>query len=498
MKWLFSALILLFYSSYSYSQNRTNIMMHGYDVWQFNNFILNHTVDTFYASSVYQKVGYELTTSTSISDSSGNFILASNGIFIENANHDTLLNSIDFNPGWITDQSIQNNFGLWIGGPQCVIILPYPGHSNLYAVFHESAEYLDNHGFPDSQPMFLGMSVVDMNLDNGLGGIPDSLKTIHVMDDTLMFGRITACKHANGRDWWIVVRHVDSNIYFKFLLTPKGVTGPFTQTIGVGGPVNDIVGEACFSPDGKWYATCGNDNRLNIFRFDRCSGDFFDPRFVQVPNANPFNSFDDQVYGNAFSPNSQLLYIVRYTSLLQYNLLIDSMIQVASWDTFYSPTKTVFAMAQIENNNKIFINTYGGSNIIHFINSPDSIGVSCDFIQNQFLLPDYNANLPTFPNYDLGPLKLSPCDTLHNVPPSGSISINPNPASSFINIEYNSDADQQFNLYDILGRKVGGIALYSVFKNRMLEVNDLPPALYLWEVTKQNAVVQAGKIEVVR
>ena len=69
---------------------------------------------------------------------------------------------------------------------------------------------------------------------------------------------------------------------------------------------------------------------------------------------------------------------------------------------------------------------------------------------------------------------------------------------SGFNIEYNSDADQQFILSDILGRKVGGIALYAVFRNRMLEVNDLPPALYLWEVTKQNAVVQAGKIEVVR
>lgn len=60
---------------------------------------------------------------------------------------------------------------------QGILILPDPGISTRYCVFHESGESIFSYGASEVQPLGLSYSVIDMNLDNGLGGIVDTLKT---------------------------------------------------------------------------------------------------------------------------------------------------------------------------------------------------------------------------------------------------------------------------------------------------------------------------------
>src|SRR6476620_2713060 len=97
-------------------------------------------------------------------------------------------------------------------------------------MFHESAEYFVFQSQNDAQPLELRYSIVDMSLDTGLGGISD--KKIVVLQDTLVWGFLTACKHANGRDWWVIAHQYYSNRYYKLLITPVGIEGPFIQDIG--------------------------------------------------------------------------------------------------------------------------------------------------------------------------------------------------------------------------------------------------------------------------
>ena len=69
------------------------------------------------------------------------------------------------------------------------------------------------------------------------------------LQDTLDFGKLSACRHANGRDWWIIVARYTFNEFHRFLLTPTGLEWVGTQQIGdkviIGG------GQAFFTPDGN-------------------------------------------------------------------------------------------------------------------------------------------------------------------------------------------------------------------------------------------------------
>jgi hypothetical protein len=133
------------------------------------------------------------TTEGNICDNNGNFIMSSNGVWIANANNDTMLNGAGLNPGPFASSSL-NSHGLMIDGGN--IILPYPGDTSKYILFHQTAtDYND----PTSTELF--SSIVDMTLDSGLGGVIQ--KNTSIFQDSISWG-ITACRHANGRDWWVV------------------------------------------------------------------------------------------------------------------------------------------------------------------------------------------------------------------------------------------------------------------------------------------------------
>ncbi|MBK9270461.1 MAG: T9SS type A sorting domain-containing protein [Saprospiraceae bacterium] len=97
---------------------------------------------------------------------------------------------------------------------------------------------------------------------------------------------ITACRHANGRDWWIVVPTRHSHDKVVFLLDPEGlkfsnkyVSGLKSRTMG--------YGNAAFSPDGKTYGWLSEDDRaldggfIELFDFDRCEGKLSNHRLKQ-------------------------------------------------------------------------------------------------------------------------------------------------------------------------------------------------------------------------
>src|SRR5438093_11769444 len=96
----------------------------------------------------------------------------------------------------------------------------------IYYMFHST---LDNAPYY-TKAHYLYYSKIDMNLNGGYGGVVN--KNVIAIQDTLTPGKITACKHANGRDWWVLVPRVNSNIYYTFLLSTQGITGITQQAIG--------------------------------------------------------------------------------------------------------------------------------------------------------------------------------------------------------------------------------------------------------------------------
>ncbi len=481
IRWYSIAFIILIGNTPAFTQNRNNAWMIGYNyTQQYPDIGISFQSGSFNTFSVYRNMQFFLT-DASICDTSGNLQFYTNGIYIANKNHDTLMNTQNFNSGWATDY--YGDIGLGIA--QGAIVIPIPDKGDRYIVFYETAEpILYNFGYTYS-PIELNYSIVDMSLDGGLGGIDLSYKEKVILADTLTRGRLTACKHANGRDWWLVSHKYISDIYYKFLITPDTILGPYTQQIGIVTSNYDGLGSARFSPDGSKYVWMENRDTLNFFDFDRCTGELSNPVMTITPAGDYITT------GSAISSNSTYFYVGSLFGVFQYDLLAvdipNSVVQVAQYDT--TQLGLWFSQMQLAPDGKIYIATYNGSKYLHVINEPDSFGLACNVVQSQEMMPSWNiSSMPNFPNYDLGPLQGSPCDTLYmgtNFQNENlqSFTISPNPASNFFNIVYKTDHEIIATITNEIGHELQRFTLYPWFKNRIVYTDKLAPGIYLLTFT---------------
>ena len=255
-------------------------------------------------------------------------------------------------------------------------------------------------------------------------------KNVSIINDTLAYGRIVASRHANGRDWWIIVPQFDSNQYYTILFTSNGIED--IQTIEMGEQVLTGGFQSSFSPDGKKYARIDikyageSEHQVTLYDFDRCTGVF----------TNPISfTFIDLAFGGgglAFSENSRFLYVTSWFNVYQFDLnasnIEATMIKVAEYDGFEDPIydlNTDFKLAQLGPNGKIYIACATNANYLHIIHTPNNRGLACNVEQHGLELAALNdRSIPNFPYYGLGPLDGSPCDTLgiDNPPPQAAFS----------------------------------------------------------------------------
>lgn len=383
--------------SFCFGQGVINNYPFGHDNWpkallNFPNNVPSVSVDT----NITLRMRY---THANISDSNGILLFYTNGIKVMDGNHYTMPNGAGLNPCQYTTQVQYDGLSL----PQADIIIPFPDDSNKFYLFHQSMEYLSV--YSASQTYY---SVIDMTKNNGMGDV--TLKNISFLQDTLYGGSITACKHANGRDWWLIIPRAYSPMYYIYLITPIGVNFNSLQSIGN----RYYDGQAAFSKDGSKYGYYDYYDDVEIFDFDRCSGLLSNNKYVAINDSN-------WGLGFCFSPDSKLAYAASAHFLYQFNLdsanLSSSMQTVANWDSTYDPwgppVEAGFEFMQIGPDGKIYMTTTWATHYMHYIDYPDSIGVACGMQQHALLLPTYNGNtIPNFVNYFLGPVVGSVCDSL--------------------------------------------------------------------------------------
>lgn len=70
------------------------------------------------------------------------------------------------------------------------------------------------------------------------------------------YGKLSACKHANGKDWWVIVLEYNTNKYHRYLLNKDGIKEIGVQAVG--DKDANGVGISVFSPDGTKYARHNN------------------------------------------------------------------------------------------------------------------------------------------------------------------------------------------------------------------------------------------------
>ena len=341
----------------------------------------------------------------SLSSTSGRLLAYSEGCRLYNAQHEIMPNgdSLAYGEAW---ESYCETGGY--PGDQHHLILPWPGDSTkvifLYLKFTDDFR---------STPLYY--SIVSFDMISPLGRV--ILKDQFLVDAGLT-ALLTGTKHANGRDWWIVLPEGETNRFNVFLLDPSGITLISTQAVGDQIGIRAHSSQAVFTPDGSRYIRFNPWNGLDIFDFDRCTG-----QFSNSLESGPFSDPVITVGGVACSMDSKYLYVSNRQFLYQYDLhetdILSSKVLVGTYDGYVDPFPTTFYHMLLAPDGKIYMFSSNGVKSLHVINHPERKGILCDLQQHAIKLPAYNSiGSPTMPYFRLGPFDGSACDTLgiNNLP----------------------------------------------------------------------------------
>ncbi|MCZ2248046.1 MAG: T9SS type A sorting domain-containing protein [Bacteroidia bacterium] len=434
---------------------------------------------------------YMWSNGANISSSSGKLLFYTNGYCVMDINGNIIANGDSLSP---TAYSLQN----WYSGlnfPQSTLIFQHKLDSSLYTMVHTSLE----NGSAQFGPLKVWRSEFKVNTDSSISVIE---KNIVILTDTIEFMGITACKHANGRDWWVLIKNQFSTKTHLLLFTPDTMISSLIETPA--SPLFDNGALKVFSPNGNYYATyASHAGGVRIYNFDRCAGAL--SLISQIPDPDNASSAG---FGISFSPTERFLYFNNLYSIyrvdMQSSLLPSDVELVYNYTPFMDSAfgyYNVFHVMELSNDGKLYISGSGSCRYYCTIDNPDAIDIAdIGYHHFEFQIPYFNNHTYTnHANYTLGPLAGSPCDTLglgkkgllNN---SIAIEIYPNPNKGNFAVNYSPQAESgMLYIYDMNGHVVFNeyIAPWSNIKNINLE-HKLSNGIYALMLTfgKQTALAK--------
>lgn len=417
---------------------------------------------------------------SNICDRQGNLLFYTGGCYVLNSEHAIMQNG----------DSITSDYALqyWCGSNvfpmrQNNTILPHPGDTNQYVIFnYNMAKPYDSLA---PMPTEFYYHLVDMTKDNGLGAMVEK-KQIAIAD-TLYRGQMTAARHANGTDWWVVTSEWHSTCYYVTPLTSEGIGIP---QLSCPGPVLVSFGggQATFNPIGTKYVRCDGKNGLWVFDFDNEAGLLSNPMELTFPQ--PPSSYR----GACFSPNSRFLYVASYLQLWQFDMEaadIQASLQLVGEMDVSNPISGggSLAFSQLGADGKIYIAGPGNHSYLSRINKPNCLGMACDFRQWEIALlaPNFGGlpNMPHFniiePSYDCNGV------ATHDPMLQSDFSVFPNPFFDMFTVRHRTSQPVNYVILNSIGQPIKdgiiGLGEDTVY------LNEATPAgvyyLRLWANDKQ-------------
>lgn len=340
--------------------------------------------------------------SSSVSDRNGNLLLYSNCGQVYNANHQMI-------NGWPPA-------AFYPGGDryaQGMLLLPISDSTFFHFNKWGSSTFLGS--------STLYFSKINTLSNGGGGGVYDP----HQFLSDSLAEHCAAVRHADGKNWWVLDHKTESDSFVVFRTDSAGnVFKHFQKVGGVHAALwSDYTSPLVFNEQGDQFALTSDTGRVEIFDFDRCTGEitFFD--VIQKPKIQN-NAF----YGLSFSPSGQFLYVSDRafdfsglpSYLYQFDLNSSNILasELLIWQTpagFYpngDPIRRTLFTHKLGPDGKIYIVHASGDipgrpvgDSLGVIHAPDALGLACDFRPKSFpVTPGRAAGLPNIPNYRLGPL----------------------------------------------------------------------------------------------
>ena len=379
---------------------------------------------------------------------------------------------------------------------QEMVIVPNPGNINQFYLFSAGITPTTNPGFY--------WSLIDLSYNGGLGRVVQ--KNVQLQNFPVNDG-IAAVKHGNGRDWWVVHKRFEPNVFtdefYIYLVNSSGIQSQPIQFIGRPSKNNNL--RIKYSPNGEKLAVHEAGNNLDVYNFDRCTGIISNQVVVHDTNTIAVNGL---YWSTEFSPDETKLYLttIPYGNNDSISCLIQFDLQApdiqASMDTigiFESPSESGFL--KLGPDSKIYLShnyynidcdfsylycdtTYYPENMnLSVIHQPNELGALCDFRPYSFYLGGHRSyhGLPNNPNYELGPLVGSSCDTLTTAV-TGPAAL----PTAQLKLFFHSGWRQLFvNGQGLQGTR-GGLSLYSITGQLLRhEAVDIQPPYYTrqWDLS---------------
>ncbi len=299
-----------------------------------------------------------------ISDTNGNLLLYTDGITVWNRNHQPMPNGTDL-----------------LGDPsstQSGLIVPKPGEPNIYYIFS-----LDD----EAEVNGLRYTVVDMNLDGGLG---DVTAEKNLLLRTPMTEKITAVENADGSGIWVITKAYDTNEFLSYLVDASGLnTMPVVSSFSTTGifPYSSI-GSMKVSSDGRKLAVAySGGGRIELHHFDAATGRVYDLVSLQGYFSSTYDS--TQTYSVEFSNNGQILYATTRNGVYQFDISTFERNAIMASGLLLSqeyrrpdyPFSIQPGQLQMAIDGKIYCPLLGRA-FLMVINHPDVLDVGCDFVEN--------------------------------------------------------------------------------------------------------------------
>jgi gliding motility-associated-like protein len=256
---------------------------------------------------------------------------------------------------------------------QADLIVPLPGSNHIYYVITNVDMFSSTYG--------IHYSIVDMNLQNGLGAV--ITKNVYLMSPPNT-DKLTAVRHCNGTDYWIITHPFNSNSFYVYLLTASGINPtPVVSSVGTvqsGNTADGVSGYLKASPNGKKLALGVNDVNdplLEMFDFDNSTGNVSNPITVTYPGIyGP--------YGVSFSPDNSKLYAAPYNQvkdtsyLYQFDMSSGIPTAIIASQTLITAQKGTIGAMQMAPNGKIYV-AQGIGTALAAINNPNIAGMACGY-----------------------------------------------------------------------------------------------------------------------
>jgi hypothetical protein len=361
-------------------------------------------------------------------------------------------------------------------------------------------------------------SMLDVHARNDTGEIYDLNN--HILTYKSKYS-ISSIRHANGLDWWVITHSFPGDEYYIFHANSNGLSLKFMQKIGSYHGLVDShylsisgIGEMSVSKKGDRLCTSVADGLLEVFDFDRCTGSLSNPVTLQNPgvliedlytvsaNISPSGRF---VYASTtYKINTPLGYAYQFR-IVQHDVQ-NPQDTVVLWegngpdhrpDQFeYGPDGKMWFNGFSDVSKPQLI--YPQKEYLHFIEFPDIKGVGCNLKFNQLYLGGRRAvsGMPNMPNYNLGPLAGSPCDTLalgrvQQLDVAAQLSLYPVPADRYLRLRA-TDKIQPLHVEvsDMTGRICQQAYWPELEHSIYLNTQTLPSGLYIARIQTRQGEIQ--------